>query len=111
LICWYHKPHDYYYCHRPTSSDDDKEKSDSVEKHSEEVNKYQQNVMRIDNIPKSTDALLDNDVLQGCKYIDEESLKSLASAENIRLLSEPIIEYASSTDEGGNSPVFLSVFA
>ena len=90
----------------PTSSDDDKEKSDSVEKHSEEVNKYHQNVMRIDNIPKSTDALLDNDVLQGCKYIDEESLKSLASAENIRLLSEPIIEYASSTDEGGNSPVW-----
>lgn len=90
----------------PTSSDDDKEKSDSVEKHSEEINNYHNAVMHMENTPKSTDALLENDILCGCKYIDEESLKSLQSAENIRLLSEPIIEYASSTDDDRSSPVW-----
>ncbi|XP_052094669.1 muscarinic acetylcholine receptor M2-like [Mytilus californianus] len=90
----------------PTSSDDDKEKSDTAERQSEEINNYHNKVLHIENTPKSTDALLENEILQGCKYIDEESLKSLASSENIRLLSEPMIEYASSTDDGGNSPVW-----
>lgn len=90
----------------PTSSDDDKDKSNSVDKHKVEVNNFNHNALHLENTPRSTDALLENDILQGCKYIDEECLKSLASAENIRLLSEPIIEYASSTDDGGSSPVW-----
>jgi hypothetical protein len=53
----------------PTSSDDDKEKSDSVEKHSEEVNKYHQNVMRIDNIPKSTTLVENSSGIGMGKYL------------------------------------------
>lgn len=54
---------------------------------------------------KPTDSLLENDILQGCKYIDEESLKSLTSAENIKLLSDPGNNYDSSADEA-TSPIW-----
>ena len=51
--------------------------------------------------PKATDKLLQNDILQGCKYIDEESLKTLASSESIKLLPDLDVkcENYSSSDE------------
>lgn len=48
---------------------------------------------------KQRDALVDSDILEGCRYIDEDSLKSLTSAENIKLLSE-LNNYDSSADDG-----------
>lgn len=49
--------------------------------------------------------LLVDDIISGCKYIDEDSLKSLASAENIKLLSDPGTNCDSSADEGA-SPIW-----
>ncbi|XP_060070976.1 muscarinic acetylcholine receptor M1-like [Ylistrum balloti] len=64
-------------------------------------NNYQKKV----NNSNSINELAVDDVINGCKYIDEESLKSLASAENIKLLSDPGTNNDSSADEG-SSPIW-----
>ncbi|KAK3105679.1 hypothetical protein FSP39_003133 [Pinctada imbricata] len=91
------------------SSVDSPEKNVVIENTSND-NKYVTSFDKIDNeddnfsekYPKPTDKLLENDILQGCKYIDEDSFKSLSASENIKLLPDLDISrdtYVSSDDK------------
>ncbi|XP_052803500.1 muscarinic acetylcholine receptor M1-like [Mya arenaria] len=60
--------------------------SDSVDKPSDGItSKNQDDENKITN---SAAALMDSDILDGIRYIDEDSLKSLTSADNMKLLAE-----------------------
>ncbi|XP_062603809.1 muscarinic acetylcholine receptor M1-like [Saccostrea cucullata] len=48
---------------------------------------------------KQTDKLLENEVLQGCKYIEEDSLKNLTSNDNLKIYPDGSISFDATTDE------------
>lgn len=48
---------------------------------------------------KQTDKLLDNDVLEGCKYIEEDSLKAITSNDNLKIYPDGSISFDATTDE------------
>lgn len=54
---------------------------------------------------KQTDKLLENDVLEGCKYIEEDSLKTLTSNDNLKIYPDGSISFDATTDESC-SPVW-----
>ncbi|XP_048730239.2 muscarinic acetylcholine receptor M1-like [Ostrea edulis] len=52
-----------------------------------------------EKVSKQTDKLLENDLLQGCKYIEEDSLKNLTSNENLKIYPDGSISFDATTDE------------
>lgn len=50
--------------------------------------------------------LIEQQILDGCRYIDEDSLKSLTSADNIKLLSDSHISFSDNKNDDASSPVW-----